>query len=148
MVLFVLFIAVPIAELFTFVRVSGAIGFWNSLGLIVLISLLGAALVKREGLKVWRRFTQQVQAGQVPSREIADGVCLLAAGALMLTPGLLTDVVGLLLLAPPSRAIARRWLMKRQGLGGLSRSRVIRATYGGRVTDVTDVTEIRGELDQ
>ena len=151
MVLFVLFIAVPIAELFTFVRVSDAIGFWNSLGLIVLISMLGAALVKREGLKVWRRFSEQVQAGQMPSREIADGVCLLAAGALMLTPGFLTDIVGLLLLAPPSRAIARRWLMKRQGLGGLGRSRIIRATYGGHVTDVTDVTdvtEIRGELDK
>lgn len=146
-----IFILVPIAELFFFVQVSSAIGFWNSLGLIVAIAFVGAWLVKREGLKVWRRFAQQVEAGQVPSREIADGVCLLAAGALMLAPGFLTDIVGILLLLPPTRAIARRWLMRRQGLGGLGRTRVIRATYGGRmtdVTDVTDVTEIRGELDK
>ncbi len=152
MLLFIfIFILVPIAELFFFVQVSSAIGFWNSLGLIVAIAFVGAWLVKREGLKVWRRFAQQVEAGQVPSREIADGVCLLAAGALMLAPGFLTDIVGILLLLPPTRAIARRWLMRRQGLGGLGRTRVIRATYGGRmtdVTDVTDVTEIRGELDK
>ena len=152
MLLFIfIFILVPIAELFFFVQVSSAIGFWNSLGLIVAIAFVGAWLVKREGLKVWRRFVQQVEAGQVPSREIADGVCLLAAGALMLAPGFLTDIVGILLLLPPTRAIARRWLMRRQELGGLGRTRVIRATYGGRmsdVTDVTDVTEIRGELDK
>lgn len=151
MMLLFIFILVPIAELFFFVQVSSAIGFWNSLGLIVAIAFVGAWLVKREGLKVWRRFVQQVEAGQVPSREIADGVCLLAAGALMLAPGFLTDVVGILLLLPPTRAMARRWLMRRQRLGGLGRTRVIRATYGGRmtdVTDVTDVTEIRGELDK
>ncbi len=162
MVLFFLFIVVPIAELFTFVQVSSAIGFWNALGLIVLFSMFGAALVKREGVKVWRRFTQQVQAGQVPSREIADGVCLLGAGALMLTPGFLTDIVGLLLLLPPTRAVARNWLMKRQGLGGRARVRVIKATYGGPmndptapggrgnvtdVSDVSDVIEVRGELE-
>ena len=151
MMLLFIFILVPIAELFCFVQVSSAIGFWNSLGLIVAIAFVGAWLVKREGLKVWRRFVQHVEAGQVPSREIADGVCLLAAGALMLAPGFLTDIVGILLLLPPTRAMARRWLMRRQGLGGLGRTRVIRATYGGRmsdVTDVTDVTEIRGELDK
>ena len=156
MALLALFIAVPIAELFVFVQVSNAVGFWNSLGLTIVIAMLGAWLVKREGLKVWRRFAEQIQQGQVPSREIADGVCLLVAGALMLTPGFLTDAVGLLLLAPPTRAIARRWLMKRQGLGGVGRSRVITATYGTRpmptatatneVINVDDVTEIRGEL--
>ena len=151
MLLFVLFIVMPIAELYVFVKVSTTIGFFNSLGLIVAIAVVGAWLVKREGLKVWRRFAQQVQAGQIPSREIADGVCLLAAGALMLTPGFLTDTVGILLLLPPTRAVARTWLMKRQGLAGFGRGRVIKATDGGRmtdVTDVTDVTEIRGELDK
>ena len=159
MLLFFLFIMVPIAELFTFVQVSGAIGFWNALGLIVLFSMVGAALVKREGVKVWRRFTEQVQAGQVPSREIADGVCLLAAGALLLVPGFLTGIIGLLLLLPPTRAVARNWLMKRQGLGGRGRARVIKATYGGpmndpttpsgraNVTDGSDVIEVRGELE-
>ncbi|CAB4882777.1 unannotated protein [freshwater metagenome] len=153
MVLFVVFIVAPIAELFVFVQVSNAIGFANSLGLIVALALVGAWVVKREGIKVWRRFTEQVQAGQVPSREIADGVLLLAAGALMLAPGFITDAVGLLLLFPPTRAVARGWLMKRQGLGGGRRGggRVIRATYGGpmtNATDVTDVTEVRGELEQ
>ena len=162
MLLFFLFVLVPIAELFTFVQVSNAIGFWNALGLIVLFSMVGAALVKREGVKVWRRFNEQVQAGQVPSREIADGVCLLAAGALLLAPGFLSGIVGVLLLLPPTRVAARNWLMKRQGLVGRGRVRVIKATYGGPmndptspsgrasvtdVTDVPDVIEVRGELE-
>lgn len=154
MLLFFIFIVMPAAELFVFIQVSNAIGFWNAMGLIIAVAFIGAWLVKREGLKVWRRFAQQVQAGQVPSREIADGVCLLAAGALMLAPGFLSDIVGVLLLLAPTRAIARGWLMKRQGLGSFGRGRVIRATYGGPmtnvadVTEVTDVTEIRGELDK
>ncbi len=144
-----LFIVAPFVELYVIVQVAHAIGVWNALALLVLMALLGGWVIRHEGLKVWRRFAQQLQAGEVPSREIADGVCVLAAGALLIVPGFISDVVALLLLFPPTRALARRWVMRRKGLGGLGRTRVIRATYGGRVTDATDTTstEVRGELD-
>ena len=158
MILVVLFVLVPIAELYIIVQASHAIGFLNTLGLILIIAVVGSWLIKREGLKVWTRFTNQVQAGQVPSREIADGVCLLAAGALMLTPGFLTDVVALLLLFPPTRVVARRWLLKRKGFRTVDKVSVIKAEYGrrrrpgygpgsGDITD-TSATEVRGHLDQ
>lgn len=158
MILVVLFVLVPIAELYLIVQASHAIGFLNTLGLILIIAFLGSWLIKREGLKVWTRFTNQVQAGHVPSREIADGVCLLAAGALLLTPGFLTDVVALLLLFPPTRVAARAWLMKRKGFATVNKARVIKAEYGRRPRsgdvpgsgDITDAsaTEVRGHLDQ
>jgi UPF0716 protein FxsA len=141
MVLVLLFIVVPIAELYVIVQASHAIGFLNTLGLIILIALVGSWLIKREGLKVWTRFTGQVQAGKVPTQEIADGVCLLGAGALMLTPGFLTDAVALLLLFPPTRVVARKWLMRRKGFVGTGKINVITANYGRRGRSATNVTD-------
>ena len=153
MIPFLLFIVAPIVELYVIVQTSHVIGVLNTIGLIIVIAMVGSWLIKHEGIKVWNRFTQQIQRGQVPTKEIADGVCVLAAGGLMIAPGFISDVFALLLLFPPTRALARRWLMKRKGLGGLAKTRVVKATYGGRMTDTTDTTdatstEVRGELDQ
>ncbi len=153
MIPFLLFIVAPIVELYVIVQTSHVIGVLNTIGLIIVIAMIGSWLIKHEGIKVWNRFTQQIQRGQVPTKEIADGVCVLAAGGLMIAPGFISDVFALLLLFPPTRALARRWLMKRKGLGGLAKTRVVKATYGGRMTDTTDATdatstEVRGELDQ
>ena len=153
MIPFLLFIVAPIVELYVIVQTSHVIGVLNTIGLIIVIAMIGSWLIKHEGIKVWNRFTQQIQRGQVPTKEIADGVCVLAAGGLMIAPGFISDVFALLLLFPPTRALARRWLMKRKGLGGLAKTRVVKATYGGRMTDATDATdatstEVRGELDQ
>lgn len=153
MIPFLLFIVAPIVELYVIVQTSHVIGVLNTIGLIIVIAMIGSWLIKHEGIKVWNRFTQQIQNGQVPTKEIADGVCVLAAGGLMIAPGFISDVFALLLLFPPTRALARRWLMKRKGLGGLAKTRVVKATYGGRMTDTTDTTdatstEVRGELDQ
>lgn len=153
MIPFLLFIVAPIVELYVIVQTSHVIGVLNTIGLIIVIAMIGSWLIKHEGIKVWNRFTQQIQRGQVPTKEIADGVCVLAAGGLMIAPGFISDVFALLLLFPPTRALARRWLMKRKGLGGLAKTRVVKATYGGRMTDTTDTTdatstEVRGELDQ
>jgi UPF0716 protein FxsA len=151
MILFLVFVVAPIIELFVLIKTGQAIGVLNTIGLLIVVALLGSALVKREGMKVWNRFVTSLQAGQTPTKEIADGVCVLLAGALLIAPGFVSDVLALLLLFPPTRAIFRRYLMKRKGLGGLGSTRVIRATYGGRmnITDVTDAesTETRGELD-
>lgn len=150
MIPFLLFIVAPIVELYVIVQTSHVIGVLNTIGLIIVIAMIGSWLIKHEGIKVWNRFTQQIQNGQVPTKEIADGVCVLAAGGLMIAPGFISDVFALLLLFPPTRTLARRWLMKRKGLGGLAKTRVVKATYGGRMTDTTDATstEVRGELDQ
>lgn len=108
-----IFLVIPILELAVIIQVGQSLGALNTVGLLVLIGIAGAWLVKREGLGVWRRFNAQVRAGAVPTREIADGVLIIFAGALLLTPGFLTDVLGLLLLFPPVRAAVRGTAMLR-----------------------------------
>jgi UPF0716 protein FxsA len=112
-VLFVVFVVVPVVELAVLIQIGHVIGTWNAIGLLLLVSLAGAWLVKREGLGVLRRFRQQMDAGRVPGRELADGVLILFAGALLLTPGFVTDFFGLLLLVPPVRSAVRAGAMHR-----------------------------------
>jgi UPF0716 protein FxsA len=119
-----LFLVIPIVELAVIIQVGQSLGVLNTIALMLLVSFAGAWLVKREGIGVWRRFTAQVRGGSVPSREIADGVLILFAGALLLTPGFLTDVVGLLLLVPPVRAALR-------GAAMLRASRRVMRVYRG-----------------
>lgn len=151
MILFLLFIVFPIAELYVIIRVGSSIGFLNTLGLIVLVAVLGSWLVKREGMRVWRKFNDSVSQGRVPTREIVDGVLILAAGALLLTPGFLTDVIGVLALFPPTRAVFRTMLLKRAQRGTV----IVRgsgSTRGGGAAPMsgdvidTDGTEPRGEI--
>lgn len=119
-----LFVVVPIAELYVIVRVGQTIGALNTVAILLAVSIGGAWLVKREGLAVIRRFRQQMEAGAVPGREMADGVLIMLAGALLITPGFLSDVLGILLLLPPVRAVVRGSLLARitrRGLGGRRR---------------------------
>ena len=113
----VLFLVVPLAELAVIVQVSGAVGLGNTIVLLILVSVVGAWLVKREGIGVMRRVQAQLERGVVPGREVLDGFLILLAGALLLTPGFLTDVVGILLLVPPTRAVVRAVLARRFGRG-------------------------------
>ena len=108
--LVLLFLGLPIAELFVIIQVGHVLGLIDTLALLVVISVAGAWLVKREGLSVLRRARAQLDAGFVPGRELVDGSLILLAGALMLTPGFITDAVGLLLLLPPVRTGTRRLL--------------------------------------
>jgi UPF0716 protein FxsA len=108
-----LFLIVPIVELAVIIQVGQALGVVETIGLLVLISAAGAWLVKREGMGVWRRFNQQLAAGRMPGRELADGVLILMAGALLLTPGFVTDCVGILLLLPPVRSAIRAAALRR-----------------------------------
>ena|SRR5438067_9527680 len=102
-----IFIVMPFAELYVIIQVSHVLGVLDTLGVLILISIGGAWLVKREGIGVWRRVQVKVNAGQVPGRELVDGILILVAGALLLTPGFITDAVGVLLLLPPVRAAVR-----------------------------------------
>ena len=112
-VLALLFLVVPLAELYVIIQVGQAFGALNTIGLLILISAVGAWLAKREGMGVWRRFQRQVESGSVPGREIADGVMILFAAALLMTPGFLTDVLAIALLLPPVRAGLRAVVLRR-----------------------------------
>jgi len=107
-ILAIAFIVVPLAELAVIIAVGDLIGLLPTLLLLLVVSAVGAWLSKREGLAAWRRFQLALAEGRVPTVEVADGAMILLAGALLLTPGFLTDVVGILLLLPPTRATARR----------------------------------------
>jgi len=112
-VLLLLLLIVPFAELYVIIQVAHAFGAIDTIALLLLVSVAGAWLMKREGLAVWRRFQRQVETGHVPGREIADGVMILVAGALLMAPGFLTDLVGIALLLPPVRAGVRALLLRR-----------------------------------
>jgi UPF0716 protein FxsA len=111
--LVLLFIVVPIAELFVIIQVGEAIGIWWTLALLVADSLLGSLLMRSQGRVAWRRFNETASSGRVPAREVLDGVLVIFGGALLLTPGFLTDILGLVLLLPPTRAVVRAMLVRR-----------------------------------
>jgi UPF0716 protein FxsA len=112
-VLVVLFVLVPIVELAVIIQVGQALGVVETLLLMVIVSVVGAWLVKREGLGLWRRAQRQLETGVVPGRELVDGMLIMLAGALLLTPGFVSDCVGILLLLPPVRAGLRGLVIRR-----------------------------------
>lgn len=110
LILVVVFIVVPILELWAIIEVGGLIGVLPTLALLLAMSLLGATLLRQQGRDAWRRFNAALAERRFPGREVADGLMITIGGALLLTPGFITDGVGLLLLLPPTRAVARRLL--------------------------------------
>lgn len=125
--LFLAFLLVPILELYVFVQVADAIGFLATLFWIVAVSVVGAWLVKREGLSALRRANAKVDRGEVPTDELVSGILILFGGALMLTPGFFTDALGLLLVFPPTRALLRGSVKRRFSHGPIlvSRSTIV-----------------------
>jgi UPF0716 protein FxsA len=110
-VLILLFIVVPIAELYVIIQVGQAIGALPTIAILIADSLIGSLLLRSQGRLAWRRFNAALQAGRVPAREVLDGALVIFGGAFLITPGFLTDVIGVLLLLPPTRAVARRMLV-------------------------------------
>jgi len=115
LLLVVVFIVVPIAELYVILQVGDAIGAVPTILLLMADSLLGSLLLRSQGRSVWRQFNEAIAAGRMPHRELFDGVAVIFGGAFLITPGFLTDVVGLLLLIPPTRALLRRFAAGRLG---------------------------------
>ena len=105
-----LLLLMPIIEIAVIVAVGQAIGGWPTFLLLVATSLLGAWLIRREGGRAWRALEQAVRSGRMPAREIADGVVVLVGGGLLLAPGFVSDVLGLLLVLPFTRPVARSML--------------------------------------
>ncbi|HEV8205216.1 MAG TPA: FxsA family protein [Acidimicrobiia bacterium] len=106
-------IVVGVVEISVIIQVGQWIGFLNTVGLLLLVSLMGAWLVKRQGLGVMARIREQRSAGRIPATEAFDGALILVAGVLLVIPGFVTDAFGLLLLFPPIRAVVRRFVSRR-----------------------------------
>ncbi len=157
-----LFLLVPIAELYVIVQVAGSLGVLETIAVLIGISVLGAWLVKREGLGIVARVQREVGSGRLPTDSVVDGFLVLFAGALLMTPGFLTDLMGILLLLPPTRAVIRvaalRWFRRRAaaavasgvaGSGSATSSRFFvydLRTTGNARPDVIDADVIDGEV--
>lgn len=125
LVLLLVLIVVPIAELFVIVQVARGIGTLETIALLIVVSLAGTWLLKREGMATWARLNAQLKAGKMPTKEVTDGALIMLGGALLLTPGFLTDIVGLALVFPPTRAMVKGvfrkalagWVIKKHPAG-------------------------------
>jgi UPF0716 protein FxsA len=135
------FIGVPLIEIGVFIQVGGFIGLWPTMGLIVLTAVLGTWQLRAQGLATLNRARQQIDQGVLPAHELFDGLCLLVAGALLLTPGFVTDATGFLLFLPPVRAALRQFLARHVMASAQTRAWVDgdevsgRGPKGGRVID-------------
>jgi UPF0716 protein FxsA len=122
LLLVLLFIVVPIAELFVIIQVGEWIGVWPTLLLLLLDAIVGSWLLKHQGRAAWRRFNQALAERRMPGKEVADGFLVILGGALLIAPGFLTDILGVLLLIPVTRAffrrILRRWTVGRVAIAG------------------------------
>ena len=125
LLLLVVFIVVPLAELYLLIQVGQAIGAPLTIALLLADSLLGAVLMRSQGRAAWMRLNAALAEGRVPGREVIDGALVIFGGALLLTPGFLTDILGLALLVPPTRAVIRRVLLARFG------ERIVASAAGG-----------------
>ena len=112
MVLLVFFLT-PIVEMYLLIEVGGQIGSLPTIGLVMLTAVIGVALLKRQGLATLTRGMGRMQRGEAPIGEMAEGILLAVSGALLLTPGFVTDSVGFLLLWPPTRVMVARWMLSR-----------------------------------
>lgn len=139
--LFLTFLLVPLLEIYLLIEIGSVIGAaWTVAG-VVGTAVVGAALVRRQGIAALARFRSATEAGELPAITIIEGLALLVAGALLLTPGFFTDAIGFVLLTPPLRQILiRRWFSGRvEGMGSATqRKRILaslRANFGGSTTD-------------
>jgi UPF0716 protein FxsA len=117
--LVLLFIVVPILELYVIIQVGGLIGIWPTLALLLLDAILGSMLLRHQGRGAWRRFNEALAQGRFPGKEVVDGLLIVIGGTLLLAPGFITDIVGLIFLIPPTRALVRA-VLKRFSIGRIA----------------------------
>jgi UPF0716 protein FxsA len=122
-----LFIVVPLVELFLLLKLGGLIGAGPTIGIVIITGIFGGVLARRQGFAVLRRIRERLEEGILPADSLIDGLFILAGGLLLLTPGLLTDVVGLMALLPPSRELLKRWIKSR--FRHTVDSRIVHAEY-------------------
>jgi UPF0716 protein FxsA len=116
LLLVLLFIIVPIAELAVLIQVGQLIGVWWTVALLIADAVIGSMLLRSQTRAAWRRFNEALAAGRIPHREVIDGVLVIFGGVLLLTPGFITDIFGVLFLFPPTRVLLRGLLVRRGAL--------------------------------
>jgi UPF0716 protein FxsA len=116
LLLVLLFIVVPIAELALLIQVGQLIGVWWTVAILIADALLGSYLLRTQSRAAWQRFNDTLNAGRIPHKEVVDGVLVIFGGVLLLTPGFITDIFGLLFLFPPTRVLLRGLLVRRGAL--------------------------------
>ena len=139
--LVLLFVGMPLLEIAVLIQVGQVIGPWWTILLLLVDSVVGAWLVRREGGRAWRALTVALRTGRMPARELADGALILVGGTLMLTPGFVTDVFGFLAILPFTRPVARRLLT-----GIVSRRLLAAARNARRPGPGSDGSVVRGEV--
>ncbi len=107
------FTLIPVVELALFIKIGSIIGFLNTIAIVLFTAVAGAALTRRQGLETMRRVHERLQQGEMPAEELIDAMLIFVAGVLLMTPGFLTDLMGLLLLLPFARVHFKRWLRRR-----------------------------------
>jgi UPF0716 protein FxsA len=112
LLLLLIFIVLPIAEIYVIVQVGQAIGILPTIALLIVDGFVGAALARSQGAAAWRRFNEAIAAGRPPTKEVLDGAMVIVGGAFLLAPGFITDVIGLVLLLPPTRALTRGFVTR------------------------------------
>ncbi len=111
--LLLLFICIPLIEIFILFKMAAILGFWETIIIQVGTGFLGATLAKYEGLRVWTTIQKELNQGLMPNEKMIDGLMIFAGGIVLLTPGLLTDLFGLFLLIPFTRKIFKNWITKK-----------------------------------
>ncbi|MFA5167285.1 MAG: FxsA family protein [Candidatus Omnitrophota bacterium] len=108
--LLVIFITVPLLEVLILIKMGEVFGFWPTVMLVVVTGFLGALLARIEGFRTWLNIQQELREGQLPAEKMIDALLLFAAGLFLITPGVLTDILGFLLLIPATRHYFKQWL--------------------------------------
>lgn len=137
--LVVLFLVVPVLEIYVIIQVGQVIGAVPTVVLLIAESLLGAWLVKREGRRAWDALQSAIGSARLPSRELADGALIALGGLLLLVPGFVSDALALVLLAPPTRSVVRALLGRSIG----RRAKVLRAGTAGRTFVDVEVLDVQ-----
>lgn len=159
---FVLFLVIPIIEIFFLIKVGEVIGAFPTIILVVLTAVIGAALLRQQGLSTLARFQQNISTGKLPAQEMVEGILLAVGGALLMTPGFVTDTMGFLCLIPMSRQAIAKTIIKRSGdkfkagmtgsftSGGFSGGFHHQSNddvYEGEFTEVKETIEIQNKKD-
>lgn len=110
--LLLLFVTVPFVEVYILIRLSTWLGILPTFGIVIITGIVGAALAKHQGLGVWQRIQAELSYGRMPGDALFDGVLVLIGAVLLLTPGILTDMTGFLLLIPPGRFVVKRYIKR------------------------------------
>lgn len=144
------FIGVPLIEIALFIQVGGIIGLWPTIAIVIATALAGTALIRQQGFNTLQSAQREIDAQRLPVRELFDGICLLFAGALLLTPGFLTDAVGFALLIPPLRQLLGRYvwraLQNAKGVHFEMAGNTPNRDGDGPIVDA-DAVEIKGDLE-